>query len=137
MMSVPVTVATGFTGRHLRSGLAAARHKMFTIVRAASTRPPPAETHVIRAELDAAALRVALAGIDAIVHLAGVVSATRDSDYVTANVEGAREVARAARDLGARLVHVSSLAAAGPAPASSPRSEDDPPAPINAYGRSK
>src|SRR4029453_9712877 len=38
---------------------------------------------------------------------------------------------------GARLVHVSSLAAAGPAPASGPRAELDPPRPITAYGRSK
>lgn len=36
-----------------------------------------------------------------------------------------------------RLVHVSSLAAGGPAPASAPRSEDDAPAPITPYGRSK
>jgi nucleoside-diphosphate-sugar epimerase len=34
-------------------------------------------------------------------------------------------------------VYVSSLAAAGPASIRAPRSEDDPPAPINAYGRSK
>src|SRR5439155_1254769 len=31
----------------------------------------------------------------------------------------------------------SSLAAAGPAPIASPRTEDDPAAPINAYGRTK
>ena len=35
------------------------------------------------------------------------------------------------------LINISSLAAAGPAPPRAPRSEDDPPAPINAYGRSK
>jgi nucleoside-diphosphate-sugar epimerase len=35
------------------------------------------------------------------------------------------------------MVHISSLAAGGPASASSPRSEDDPPAPITPYGRSK
>jgi len=35
------------------------------------------------------------------------------------------------------LIHISSLAAAGPASPRAPRSEDDAPAPINAYGRSK
>jgi Nucleoside-diphosphate-sugar epimerases len=38
---------------------------------------------------------------------------------------------------GLPLVNISSLAAAGPASPRNPRSEDDPPAPINAYGRSK
>ena len=38
---------------------------------------------------------------------------------------------------GARLVHISSLAAAGPAHASTPRGEDDAPAPLTPYGRSK
>jgi nucleoside-diphosphate-sugar epimerase len=35
------------------------------------------------------------------------------------------------------MIYISSLAVAGPAPPSAPHSEDDPPAPINAYGRSK
>ncbi len=39
--------------------------------------------------------------------------------------------------MGARLVHISSLAAAGPATAASPRAEDDAPSPRTPYGRSK
>ena len=70
-------------------------------------------------------------------HLAGVVSATRMSDFFDVNVEGTRAVAQAARAAGARLVHVSSLAAAGPAPPTAPRSENDPSAPITPYGDSK
>ena len=57
--------------------------------------------------------------------------------YAAVNAGGTREVATAADAAGARLVHVSSLAAAGPAPASRPRGEDDPPAPITPYGQSK
>src|SRR5207237_6875514 len=76
-------------------------------------------------------------GADAVVHLAGVVSATRDQDYFTVNVDGTRAVARAARAADARIVHSSSRAAAGPASPAAPRSEDDPPAPMTAYGRSK
>jgi nucleoside-diphosphate-sugar epimerase len=79
----------------------------------------------------------ALAGVDAVVHLAGLVSAPTEADYFTANVEGTRAVAQAARAAGVRLVHMSSLAAGGPAPPTAPRSEDDPPNPITAYGRSK
>ena len=54
-----------------------------------------------------------------------------------ANVDGTRAVAEAARAAGVPLVHMSSLAAAGPA---SPRRRDPKRirrAPINAYGRSK
>jgi nucleoside-diphosphate-sugar epimerase len=66
-----------------------------------------------------------------------VVSALHEADYYVVNVDMTRAVAEAAQAVGARLVHVSSLAAAGPAPASAPRSELDPPRPITAYGRSK
>ena len=83
------------------------------------------------------AARTRFDGADAVVHLAGVVSALREQDYIAANVDGTRAVAEAARAAGVPLIHISSLAAAGPAPPRAPRSEDDPPAPINAYGRSK
>src|SRR5437899_226614 len=56
---------------------------------------------------------------------------------VAANVTATRVVAEATRAAGARLVHISSLAAAGPASRAAPRAEDDPPAPMTAYGRSK
>jgi nucleoside-diphosphate-sugar epimerase len=46
-------------------------------------------------------------------------------------------VATACRTAGLPLVNISSLAAAGPASPRTPRSEDDAPAPINDYGRSK
>ena len=75
--------------------------------------------------------------VDVVVHLAGLVSSVRQQDYFTANVDGTTAVARAACAAGTPLVHISSLAAAGPAPASAPRSEDDESQPITAYGRSK
>ena len=76
-------------------------------------------------------------GLNAVIHLAGVVSAVRDEEFVAGNVESTRIVAAAAEAAGVRLVHISSLAAAGPASAAAPRSEDDGPAPINTYGRTK
>ena len=118
---VAVTGASGFIGRHVTAHLAARGDQV-----AAVRRP-----------FEPAALREALRGAGAVVHLAGVVSALRESDYVAANVDGTRAVAAAARAAGIPLIHISSLAAAGPASPRAPRSEDDPPAPINAYGRSK
>jgi len=118
---IAVTGASGFIGRHLLDHLSARG----------------TEVVAVRRPFEARTLRETLRGTDAIVHLAGVVSALRERDYFTANVDGTRLVAEAARAASVPLIHVSSLAAAGPAPPSAPRSEDDPPAPINAYGRSK
>jgi dihydroflavonol-4-reductase len=118
---VAVTGASGFIGRHVTAALAARGH-----VPVAIKRP----FHV-------PALVEIFGSVDSVVHLAGVVSAVRAEDFFTANVDGTRSVAQAASASGVRLIHVSSLAAAGPAPPSAPRSEDDPPAPITPYGRSK
>lgn len=118
---IAVTGASGFIGRHVTDALALRGDVPIAIARPFS----------------APALVDAFRGVDALVHLAGVVSALRERDYVTANVEGTRVVAEAARDAGVPMIHISSLAAAGPASPRAPRSEDDPPAPVNAYGRSK
>ena len=119
---VAVTGASGFIGRHLVEHLAARGTEVVAV------RRPFDPTTAAATRCD---------GADAVVHLAGVVSALREQDYIAANVDGTRAVAEAARAAGVPLIHISSLAAAGPAPPRAPRSEDDPPAPINAYGRSK
>ena len=135
--SVAMTGATGFIGRHVAADLAARGIAVTSIVRLGSRHEPPPGSTVIHAPLEAAALRDAFAGRDAVVHLAGVVAAVDAKTYFAVNAEGTRAVAEAARDAGARLVHVSSLAAAGPAPASAPARETDPPRPITPYGVSK
>jgi nucleoside-diphosphate-sugar epimerase len=118
---VAVSGASGFIGRHLVEHLQSRG------------------THVVtlRRPFERATLLDAMRGVDAAVHLAGVVSAVREQDYVTANVDGTRLVAEACGIAGVALINISSLAAAGPASPRAPRSEDDLPAPINAYGRSK
>ena len=118
---VALTGASGFIGRHVIEHLAARGTDVVALRR-------PFAGHTLRA---------ALHGADVLVHLAGVVSAVREQEYFAANVDGTRAVAEAARAAGIPLIHISSLAAAGPASPRAPRSEDDAPAPINAYGRSK
>jgi nucleoside-diphosphate-sugar epimerase len=118
---VAVTGANGFIGRHLTAALAA---RGDTAVAIARPFHAPALVDLFRR-------------VDTVVHLAGLVSALHAQDFFTANVGGTRAVAEAAAAAGARMIHVSSLAAAGPAPSSAPRSEDDAPAPITPYGRSK
>jgi nucleoside-diphosphate-sugar epimerase len=118
---IAVTGASGFIGRRVAAHLTAR-----------------GDTAVaVRRPFDLAALEGILRATDGIVHLAGVVSAVHERDYVTGNVDATRIVAAAAAAAGVPLIHISSLAAAGPASPRAPRSEADPPAPINAYGRTK
>ena len=118
---IAVTGASGFIGRHLVAHLAARGDQVVPV----------------RRPFEPSTLLATLHGADAVVHLAGVVSALREQDYFVANVDGTRAVAAAARTAGIPLIHISSLAAAGPASPRAPRSEDEANAPINAYGRSK
>jgi nucleoside-diphosphate-sugar epimerase len=120
-LRVAVTGSNGFIGRNLTAALAARGVEVMTIAR----------------PFEAGALAGRLRSADVVVHLAGVVAAVRDREFFVANVEGTRTVAAAARAAGTRLIHISSLAAAGPAPASRPRAEVDPSAPVTPYGRSK
>lgn len=122
-MRIAITGARGFIGGHASAHFAARGDAVVPVI--------------VRAPVDVAALTDAFRGADAVVNLAGVVSSVRRRDFEEGNVEAARGVAAAARAANVRLVHVSSLAAAGPAPRESPRVEDDPPAPMNAYGRTK
>ena len=135
--TVAVTGATGFIGRQVTADLIGRGFDVRAIIRRESRHPPPAGAAVVRAPLETAALRDAFLGVDAIVHLAGVVSAVDPRTYAAVNVEGTRAVAEAAAAVGARLVHISSLAAAGPAGVWSPRVEEDEPSPRTPYGWSK
>jgi nucleoside-diphosphate-sugar epimerase len=132
-----ITGATGFIGRHVSAHLLARGDDVRAIVRPDSPRQPPDGVRVVQTALDMRSLIEAFEGVEAVVHLAGVVFTTRDAEYSAVNTDGTRAVAEAARAVGARLIHVSSLAAAGPASAAHPRSEDDPSAPVTPYGVSK
>src|SRR5205807_9650761 len=111
--------------------------KVNAVVRPESRRAAPQGATVVTASLEPSALIRAFSGADLIVHLAALVNTVRPQEYLDVNVEGTRAVAGAAHSVGARLVHVSSLAAAGPASPAAPRREDDPPSPLTPYGRSK
>jgi len=139
---IAVTGGTGFVGSHLVETLCAAGIEPRVLVR---NRAQPrwidgAPVVWVEGALDdLGALRGLVAGAGTILHLAGVVRAGREADFDRGNRQGTENVLRAMADTAptARLVHVSSLAAAGPAPDPSGIGPEAEPAPISFYGRSK
>lgn len=145
-MSAPrvlITGATGFVGSHVVELLASRSVSLRALVRTSSdTRQlvrHGAELVEGRLE-DAAALRRAVAGCDAVLHLAALTHARTAAELERANAEGTRNLVAAATEAspGPRLVvYLSSLAAAGPVRDGRPIRPQDEPAPLTAYGRSK
>ncbi len=138
-----VTGASGFIGGHLVDTLLERGCEVRCLVRPATSGEQLRRPGVVRIDgtlADPDSYREAVAGCDAVFHLAGVVSAARPAAMLRTNGGGTRRLADtcAALPTPPRLVYVSSLAAAGPPPAERAfRDEADPPAPVSVYGRSK
>jgi nucleoside-diphosphate-sugar epimerase len=135
--TVALTGATGFIGWHVARRFIESGWQVRALVRPESDRPVPAGVERIVAPLREAEIVAACEGVTQIVHLAGAVGHRPDAEFIHSNVQVAGEVARAARRLGVRLLHTSSLGATGPRSPRHPPTEDEPLRPINAYGESK
>jgi len=122
-----VTGAAGFIGAHVAAALAGSG----VAVRAFDREEPPGagiEDWARGDVLDPEALRRAVAGCDAVFHLAAIYSYHRRdaARMLEVNVEGTRNVLAAA---GARrVVHTSSAATCGPVPGRPAGERDAPPA---------
>jgi nucleoside-diphosphate-sugar epimerase len=134
---VAVTGANGFIGQTVVRHFRAAGWEVRAIVRPGRRCALPDGVALVPVGFTASELARAAQGTDVVVHTAGLTRAATAGRFRAANVEVTREVARAAVQAGARLVHISSQAAAGPGTPARPRLEDDPPCPLTAYGRSK
>ncbi|MGD1031465.1 MAG: NAD(P)-dependent oxidoreductase [Opitutaceae bacterium] len=89
---------------------------------------------------DPESLGAAMRDATHVVHCAGCTKALRIPEFYEVNQLGTRNVVEAAnRQEGRiqRLIHVSSQAAGGPAPAEKPALESDAPHPVSEYGKSK
>ncbi len=139
-MKALVTGATGFVGSHLVETLVRQGFEVTALVRspAKAGRLQALGVRRIAGDLHRPeALREAASGQSVIFHVAGVVAALDEAGFLHGNLEGTRNLLQAIGEARPRLVLVSSMAAAGPAPRGRPLTGDEPPSPVTAYGRSK
>jgi nucleoside-diphosphate-sugar epimerase len=140
-MKALVTGATGFVGSHLAEVLRRRGDEVTVLARSARKAEAlgPLGVRVISGDLrDTSALTRAAEAQDEIYHVAGVVAARNEAEFLAANRDGTANVVAAAAAAGRpRFVLVSSVAAGVPSPRDRPLRGDEPPAPVTAYGRSK
>jgi len=141
-MKVLVTGASGFLGSHIAEQFAAGGHEVRLLLRPTSSRaflqfPYEVTTGDVT---DPESLTRAAAGLDAIVHAAGLIKARNEMQFDAVNTRGTQNLI-AAVDAAApeikRFVYISSLAAHGPSEGGSPRPLEAPARPLTAYGRTK
>jgi dihydroflavonol-4-reductase len=138
-----VTGGSGFIGSHLVERLCCGGERVRCLIRQKKIRrknygglPPQAEA-VFGELISGVGLEEGLQGVDIVIHVAGVTKALTVDDYYAGNARATENLARAMKGRAIRLVHVSSLAAAGPSPDGTPIGEDAAPRPLTHYGKSK
>lgn len=137
-----VTGASGFVGRNLVAYLLHRGHAVRCLTRKTSKTDGlrGLDVEIVSGDMDCPeSLAQAVAGTDVVCHLAAITYALRPEDMLRVNGQGPGHIAAAcaAQPKPPVLVHVSSVAAAGPAPRGQARTEDEPLTPISVYGRSK
>jgi nucleoside-diphosphate-sugar epimerase len=137
--TVLVTGSDGFIGRHLVPYLAAQEFKVVAASRTASTFE---RADIINVPLPDMSIpfdwQPLLQQCDAVVHLAGIAHTFANDDmYDRVNHQATEALARAASRCGTHMVFISSIAAQSGSFSDQELTEDDPPRPNNAYGRSK
>jgi len=138
---IALTGATGFIGRHLLADLTARGYRVRVLLRRPTALPEGAASAVVGDLTRPINMAAALAGVDAVVHSAGLahaMSGAPEDDYRTFNTEATRKLAEAAaRAKVRRFVFLSSIRAQVGPSAPGVVGEGDPAAPTDAYGRSK
>jgi len=143
-MRILVTGGSGFLGSYVSEQLSREGHTVRALVRPKSDKRLlerlPGIEFVPGAIEDAASLGPAMAGVDGVIHCAGLVKARTPAEFFAVNTQGTQNLLDAAlaqpKPLE-RFVYVSSLAAVGPSADGKPVPDDAEPHPVTHYGRSK
>lgn len=137
-MPVAITGATGFVGGHLLDRLGGGAD-VACLARTPTPTLARSGCRVVPGTIDdPAALDALVAGADVVFHVAGLIAARSEAEFLSVNRDGTAGVAQACLRAGvARLVYVSTVAVTGPAERGRPVSEATIPRPLTAYGRSK
>jgi nucleoside-diphosphate-sugar epimerase len=140
-MLLALTGATGFIGQYLLREMPKRGYRIRALLRRPASMPMDVSSAVIGDLTRPQNMSAALAGVDAVIHSAGLahaMSGVPEDDYRLLNTEATVRLARAAGRAGARrFVFLSSIRAqCGPA-ADTVLTEAVEPRPTDAYGRSK
>jgi len=136
-LRIAVTGSTGFIGHHACLQFARLGWNVRAVLRPETLKPIPAESEAVTSRLVQSELTQAFTDCDVVLHLAGRTRAPSLEEFLVANARVTQQVSLAARDANARLIHVSSQAAAGTGTKEKPRIETALPSPVSDYGRSK
>jgi nucleoside-diphosphate-sugar epimerase len=140
-MLLALTGATGFIGQHLLRELPKRGYRLRVLLRRPASMPLETASAVIGDLARPQNMSAALAGVDAVIHSAGLahaMSGVPEDDYRVLNTEATIGLARAARRAGAkRFIFLSSIRAQCGPTADTVLTETAEPNPTDAYGRSK
>jgi nucleoside-diphosphate-sugar epimerase len=139
--TIALTGATGFIGRHVLRALSARGYRIRVLLRRPTELPANAAGAVVGDLSRPQNMSMALAGIDAVIHTAGLsahMSGAPQDDHRALDTEATIGLARAAERAGVRrFVFLSALRAQCGPTAGEVLTEERAPAPTDAYGRSK
>ena len=115
-LTIAMTGATGFAGRHAVEALLSKGHRVRALVRDASKAALPPLVEPVAGDLDSAdALHKLAEGADVFLHVAGAISAVNRAGFFAVNQIGTLNAIAAAKAAGVRrFVYVSSLAGREP-----------------------
>jgi nucleoside-diphosphate-sugar epimerase len=144
-LKILLTGASGFVGSHILDSLRQRGLDIALLLRPTSNNrfinPQLPNVEVRHGSIgDPDSLGRAMAGITHVIHCAGATKAARVAGFYEVNQAGTRNIVSAVNGQAGRvqrLVHISSLAATGPAPRERPAREEDAPQPVSEYGKSK